>query len=158
MFKKVTDSNGPSDPEQVLTGVCQTCRKGVEVLCRDAVTNTQREGQWGARGIDNLKQWGDTPFTGCAGCGSVVYLTVRPVQRFKLKPRIVTAEQWQLGKLVGGVNQEVRTDGTVVKAFVQGFRGPIYLSPGDWVVTDDKGMRSVVKEKDFAQLYEELKE
>ena len=154
MFRKVAEER--TDPGQVLVGVCQTCKRPVEAYRREAETNARRQAAHGTRPGDH-KEWGEVPFTGCPGCGATVYLTVRPVRRFRPRPTEVTAEQWQPGVRVAGAvsgPSGIRPDNTYL---LGPDNRPLYLSPGDWVVTDAQGNRKVVKPDAFARDYEEVK-
>jgi len=73
---------------------------------------------------------------------------------------VVSAVQFQPGRGISGVLEDRSAlAGTVYRLIsdnVDHIVMPIPIQPGDWIVADQDGYRSIVKERDFLTLYEPL--
>jgi hypothetical protein len=68
--------------------------------------------------------------------------------KFRKKPVVIDAEQWQPGVQIEGVNV---TGGV---AWIGTLEGPLTVSPGDWVITGVKGEKYPCKPDIFEVTYE----
>jgi len=70
--------------------------------------------------------------------------------KYRKKPVVIDAEQWEPGKHVEGVIvNEAGIPPRIVTA-----EGPLQVSPGDWIITGVKGERYPCKPDVFALTYE----
>lgn len=79
--------------------------------------------------------------------------------KFRKKPIVIEAVQWQPGQFVEGVQEIVHDpgDGTTVSngyGMIDTLEGPLRVSPGDWIITGVKGERYPCKSDIFEATYE----
>jgi len=79
--------------------------------------------------------------------------------KYRKKPVVIEAEQWFPGKGVVGVTELVYDSGdgktsSQNKGMVETLEGPLYVSPGDWIITGVKGERYPCKPDIFEATYE----
>ena len=78
-----------------------------------------------------------------------------PTKLYKSKPTVVSAEQYFPGKGVKGVIDITDKHGQCGRVLTP--HGPVVVSPGEWIITDDEG-RHPVKDDTFKKTYEEVNE
>lgn len=76
------------------------------------------------------------------------------VTKFRMKPVVVTAEQWFSDKEVEGVTDLVPDLGLVANPVVYTPNGPVRIEPGEWIITDVAGERYPCRPEIFETMYE----
>lgn len=87
--------------------------------------------------------------------------------KFRKKPVVIEAEQYQPFSKIAGVVEVIRTEykdfngvdyinplQTVEKAYIKTLEGKMEVKPGDWVITGVKGERYPCKPDIFEMTYE----
>lgn len=73
--------------------------------------------------------------------------------RYRKKPVIIEAEQWEPGKKIEGVRE--LTEGVFVGCgVIVTLEGEMMASPGDWIITGVKGEKYPCKPDIFEATYE----
>lgn len=81
--------------------------------------------------------------------------------KFRKKPIVIEASQWNPGVLVDGVTEIVHDpgDGTTVSngyGQIDTLEGPLRVSPNDWIITGVKGEKYPCKPDIFEATYERV--
>lgn len=80
--------------------------------------------------------------------------------KFRKKPIIIEAEQWQPGKKINGVWED-KEDVLGCKmqiGKISTLEGIMMVSPGDWIITGCEGEKYAIKDRIFKKTYEKVEE
>lgn len=76
--------------------------------------------------------------------------------RYRKRPVTVAAEQWFPGKPIRGVKQRTLLGHDRPLGWIECLEGPRIVNAGDWVVKDNDGELSVVPDRKFRDIYEQV--